>query len=89
MTIKPFTIRIPQRALDDLNNRLIHTRWPNELPGVGWTRMSLSVAMLSTATTSFTGQNSSVAVTLPRWKRPICWWAMYGRFFVNCANGMG
>ena len=38
MTIKPFTIQIPQRALDDLDNRLAQTRWPSELPGVGWSR---------------------------------------------------
>src|SRR5438552_17700444 len=38
MTINPFTIRIPQSALDDLSNRLAQTRWPQELPGVGWSR---------------------------------------------------
>ncbi|MBX3013699.1 MAG: epoxide hydrolase [Caldilineaceae bacterium] len=38
MTIHPFTIQIPQQALDDLYTRLARTRWPNELPGVGWSR---------------------------------------------------
>ena len=38
MTIQPFTINIPQAALDDLHDRLARTRWPNELPGVGWSR---------------------------------------------------
>lgn len=38
MDIKPFTISIPQEDLDDLRERLAHTRWPDELPGVGWSR---------------------------------------------------
>ncbi|WP_227353918.1 epoxide hydrolase family protein [Haladaptatus salinisoli] len=36
--IQPFTIEIPQEDLDDLNERLERTRWPDELPEVGWTR---------------------------------------------------
>ena len=36
MIIQPFTIAIPQAALDDLGERLARTRWPDELPGVGW-----------------------------------------------------
>jgi epoxide hydrolase len=36
MTIQPFTIDIPQAELDDLNERLARTRWPDELAGVGW-----------------------------------------------------
>jgi epoxide hydrolase len=36
--IAPFTIDIPQAALDDLHARLDRTRWPSELPGVGWER---------------------------------------------------
>jgi epoxide hydrolase len=38
MTIQPFTITIPQTALDDLRDRLARTRWPDELPGTGWSR---------------------------------------------------
>lgn len=38
MQIQPFTINIPQTALDDLHDRLARTRWPGELPGVGWSR---------------------------------------------------
>jgi epoxide hydrolase len=38
MTIKPFKIDIPQADLDDLRDRLARTRWPDELPGVGWSR---------------------------------------------------
>ncbi|KAF2420411.1 epoxide hydrolase family protein [Microbacterium sp. B35-30] len=34
--VRPFRIDIPQSALDDLNDRLARTRWPDELPGVGW-----------------------------------------------------
>jgi len=36
MTIQPFRIAIPQADLDDLHARLARTRWPDELPGVGW-----------------------------------------------------
>ncbi|EID54545.1 epoxide hydrolase family protein [Saccharomonospora xinjiangensis] len=36
--IQPWTIAIPQEQLDDLAARLAATRWPDELPGVGWTR---------------------------------------------------
>ncbi|WP_405803013.1 epoxide hydrolase family protein [Streptomyces sp. NBC_01187] len=34
--ISPFTVEIPQTALDDLRDRLLRTRWPDELPGAGW-----------------------------------------------------
>jgi epoxide hydrolase len=36
--IRPFRIDIPQADLDDLGDRLARTRWPDELPGVGWSR---------------------------------------------------
>jgi pimeloyl-ACP methyl ester carboxylesterase len=36
--IRPFCIDIPQADLDDLKDRLARTRWPQELPGVGWSR---------------------------------------------------
>ncbi|OEV30885.1 epoxide hydrolase [Streptomyces nanshensis] len=36
--IRPFRIGIPQAQLDDLHARLAGTRWPDELPGVGWSR---------------------------------------------------
>ncbi|MCU1643803.1 MAG: Microsomal epoxide hydrolase [Nocardia sp.] len=35
-TFEPFRIDIPAAAIDDLNARLTATRWPAELPGVGW-----------------------------------------------------
>jgi microsomal epoxide hydrolase len=34
--IRPFRIDIPQADLDDLQARLARTRWPDQLPGVGW-----------------------------------------------------
>ncbi|WP_369243980.1 epoxide hydrolase family protein [Streptomyces sp. R41] len=34
--IHPFRIDFPQSDLDDLHQRLDRTRWPDELPGVGW-----------------------------------------------------
>jgi epoxide hydrolase len=36
--IRPFTLDISQAQLDDLHARLANTRWPGELPGVGWSR---------------------------------------------------
>src|SRR5262252_3916298 len=36
--ILPFRIEIPQSDVDDLRDRLARTRWPDELPGIGWTR---------------------------------------------------
>src|SRR5690349_5814884 len=33
--IRPFTVNVPQTAIDDLNERLGRVIWPNELPGVG------------------------------------------------------
>jgi epoxide hydrolase len=38
MNIQPFEVNIPQADLDDLHERLIRTRWPDELPGVGWSQ---------------------------------------------------
>jgi epoxide hydrolase len=35
-SMQPFRIDIPQADLDDLHDRLAQTRWPDELPGVGW-----------------------------------------------------
>ena len=36
-TFAPFRIDIPDAGLEDLHRRLAATRWPDELPGVGWT----------------------------------------------------
>ena len=36
--MRPFRVDIPQDAIDDLHRRLAATRWPTELPGVGWER---------------------------------------------------
>jgi pimeloyl-ACP methyl ester carboxylesterase len=36
--IRPFRIDVPQADLDGLQDRLARTRWPDELPGVGWSR---------------------------------------------------
>src|SRR5215470_7754038 len=35
-SIDAFRIEIPQADLDDLRERLARTRWPDQLPGVGW-----------------------------------------------------
>lgn len=34
--LRPFRLAVPQDDLDDLHQRLDRTRWPDELPGVGW-----------------------------------------------------
>ena len=34
--VQPFEVSIPQEDLDDLHERLVRTRWPDQLPGVGW-----------------------------------------------------
>ena len=34
--LRPFEVRVPDGALEDLRARLGMTRWPDELPGVGW-----------------------------------------------------
>jgi pimeloyl-ACP methyl ester carboxylesterase len=34
----PFRLEIPQAALDDLRDRLDRTRWPEQIPGLGWSR---------------------------------------------------
>lgn len=36
MQITPFKIAVPQTALDELQQRLAGTRWPDEAPGTGW-----------------------------------------------------
>ncbi len=36
--IRPFRIETPEADLDDLRDRLGRTRWPSELPEVGWSR---------------------------------------------------
>jgi pimeloyl-ACP methyl ester carboxylesterase len=34
--IRPFRIEVSDAELEDLRERLARTRWPDELPGVGW-----------------------------------------------------
>src|SRR5829696_3106742 len=36
--IRPFRVDVPQKEMDDLHDRLGRTRWPDELPDVGWSR---------------------------------------------------
>ncbi|MEU9399055.1 epoxide hydrolase family protein [Streptomyces sp. SID4985] len=35
-SLRPFRVAVPEADLDDLRQRLDRTRWPDELPGVGW-----------------------------------------------------
>ncbi len=34
--IQPYLLEVPEEDLEDLRQRLDRTRWPDELPGVGW-----------------------------------------------------
>jgi pimeloyl-ACP methyl ester carboxylesterase len=36
MTVESFRVRVPQEILDDLQERLARTRWPDEIMGSGW-----------------------------------------------------
>ena len=36
--IRGFRIEVPQGDVDDLRDRLARTRWPADVPGVGWSR---------------------------------------------------
>ena len=36
--VRQFRIEVPRADLEDLRDRLARTRWPEELPGVGWSR---------------------------------------------------
>ena len=36
MEVRPFEISVDQSVLDDLQVRLTHTRWPDEIPGAEW-----------------------------------------------------
>ena len=36
MTPEPFRIAVPDAAVDDLRRRVRETRWPDQLPGSGW-----------------------------------------------------
>ena len=34
--LEPFRIHVADEVLDDLRARLRHTRWPDQVPGIGW-----------------------------------------------------
>lgn len=36
LPVSPFAIRIADEILEDLRRRILQTRWPDELPGMGW-----------------------------------------------------
>ena len=36
MTVTPFKINVPDSVLHDLHERLVRTRWPDEIPSSGW-----------------------------------------------------
>jgi pimeloyl-ACP methyl ester carboxylesterase len=38
MEVQPYTVKIPQGAVDDLRERLARTRWPDEIHDTGWDR---------------------------------------------------
>jgi epoxide hydrolase len=36
--MRPFRVVVPESALDDLRTRLDRSRWPDEVPGAGWSQ---------------------------------------------------
>lgn len=36
MSVQPFEVHIAQAVLDDLRDRLVRTRWPDQVAGAGW-----------------------------------------------------
>jgi len=38
VAVRPFRVEISDDDLNDLHNRLAQTRWPDQLPGTGWSR---------------------------------------------------
>ena len=36
IVVEPFRIHVADEVLDDLRARLRHTRWPDQIPGIGW-----------------------------------------------------
>ena len=36
VVVEPFRIHVTDEVLDDLRARLRHTRWPDQVPGIGW-----------------------------------------------------
>jgi pimeloyl-ACP methyl ester carboxylesterase len=36
MRVDPFSIAVPDIALSDLKQRLVQTRWPDQIDGIGW-----------------------------------------------------
>jgi len=35
-SIEPYRVEVPETVLEDLRERLHRTRWPDQLPEVGW-----------------------------------------------------
>ncbi len=36
MSTQPFKVQVPQTTLDDLQQRLTRTHWPDEIQGANW-----------------------------------------------------
>ena len=36
MAAQPYTISVSDDVLEDLRHRLMHVRWPDEIPGAEW-----------------------------------------------------
>src|ERR687893_1756446 len=36
MEVRPFEVRVGEEALGDLRERLVRTRWPDDVAGAGW-----------------------------------------------------
>jgi pimeloyl-ACP methyl ester carboxylesterase len=38
MRVEPYTVAVPDSVLDDLRDRILRTRWPDEAPGEPWSQ---------------------------------------------------
>jgi pimeloyl-ACP methyl ester carboxylesterase len=52
MSIQPFKIAVPQTTLDDLRDRLAHTRWPDEADNSSWAH-GISLSYMQDVTNSW------------------------------------
>jgi hypothetical protein len=67
MSIRSFTIAIPQATLDDVRERLARTRWPDEVEEAGWDYGANLNYLKSLANTRGKAQPIRALQSGPRW----------------------
>jgi hypothetical protein len=75
MEIQPFVIDVPQPLLDDLQERLARTRWPDEVEDAGWdygTNLTYLQALVAYWRTHFDWRAQERAMnTLPHFRAEV------------------